>query len=268
MSRMMGVVIVEDRSMAREELKYLLSLHPDVEVLGEFENTQTAWPLIASGKVDGVFLDINIATEPGAAGLDLAYRIDRLPSQISPWIVFTTGYEQYALSAHRVSPYGYLVKPLDDAKVTPVLDKVRRTEQRMLKVVGSKRIEIKHKIVKQGETLWCTRYVQPCEILYIQTNNGENSVKVQLTQGEVLNGINLPLSKWKAEYDLPHFMQIHKSNLVNLDYVNGYKPDPFKIDGHKATFRGHSSELPIGKTFLAQLVEALKNPNGKHLALS
>lgn len=125
----MQVVIVEDRYMARDELKYLLSLHQDIAVIGEFENTETAWPLIVSGKVDGVFLDINIATEPGDAGLDLAHRICGSPLDKQPWIVFTTGDDGYALLTRKFTPYGYIVKPLDDAKISPVLERIRSTGQ-------------------------------------------------------------------------------------------------------------------------------------------
>jgi DNA-binding LytR/AlgR family response regulator len=88
----MRVMIVEDRPLARDELKYLLSLHPDVEVIAECEDTASAWPLIEAGHIDGVFLDIDIETEGTRAGLDLAYRIDRLAFPRIPWLVFTTGY--------------------------------------------------------------------------------------------------------------------------------------------------------------------------------
>lgn len=258
MLKKMRVMIVEDRFLARDELKYLLSLHPDVEVVGECEDTASAWPLIEAGNIDGVFLDIDIETEGKRAGLDLAYRIDRLSLPRLPWLVFTTGYEEYALAAHQVRPFGYLVKPLDDAKVAQVLDKIRKTEQQhnALKPAPN-RIEIRHKTVNRGETVWCIKYINPDEILYIQTNSYGNTVKVQMVQGEVLDGINLPLKRWKIDYDLPDFMQIHRSHLVNLSYVNGHKPDPFKIDGHNVTFRGCATELAVGKNYLDDLRKAL-----------
>ncbi|MFA5982646.1 MAG: LytTR family DNA-binding domain-containing protein [Methylococcaceae bacterium] len=265
----MNIIIVEDRLMARDELKYLLSLHPDVNVIGEFETTAAAWPIIASGNVNGAFLDINIATEPGAAGMDLAFRIDRLPLSNPPWIVFTTGYEEYALSAHTVTPYGYLVKPLDDHKVSAVLEKVRRTEQRKHVLKSEPRIELKHKMIDSGEIIWCTKYLPADDILFVQSSKGENSVKVQLVPGDiVLKGVNLPLSRWKTEYNLPDFIQIHKSSLVNLKYVNGYKPDPFKVDSYNVTFKGSTTELAIGKTYLTQLIDALKNSINKRTILT
>jgi DNA-binding LytR/AlgR family response regulator len=251
----MRVIIVEDRPLARDELKYLLSLHPDVEVVGEFEDTAGAWPLIEAGNIDGVFLDIDIETEGQRAGLDLAYRIDHLALPRKPWLVFTTGYEEYALEAYQVDPSGYLVKPLDDAKMARMLDRIRRKYKAINPPLN--RIEIKHKTVSRGETVWCTKYIKPDEILYIQTNNNGNTVKVQLVQGEMLDGVNIALKKWKVDYDLPDLMQIHRSHLVNLNHVNGLKPAPFKAEGHDVTFRCCAAELAVGRNYLDDLHKAL-----------
>ena len=125
----MRVLIVEDRPLARNELKYLLSMHPDVDVVAECEDTASAWPLILEGSIDGVFLDIDIETEGHRAGLDLAVRLDRLALPKKPWIVFTTGFDEWALEAIQVRPFGYLVKPLADAELALVLDKIRRPER-------------------------------------------------------------------------------------------------------------------------------------------
>ena len=256
MLKKMRVIIVEDRPLARDELKHLLSLHPDVEIVGEFEDTVGAWPLIETGSIDGVFLDIDIHSEGERAGLDLAYRIDRLGLSQKPWLVFTTGFEEHALEAHLVSPCGYLLKPLDDAKVARVLDRIRK-ETAKIQAPPPPRIEIKHKTVNRDETVWWTKYISPDEILYIQSNNNGNTVKVQLINGEVLDGVNLALKKWKKAYDFPDLLQIHKSHLVNLRHVNGHKPDPFKAEGHNVTFRNSSAELAVGKTYMDRLLKAL-----------
>lgn len=247
----MRVIIVEDRPLARDELKHLLSLHPDVEIVAEFEDTAGAWPVIETDPIDGVFLDIDIHSEGDRAGLDFAYRIDRLGLSPKPWLVFTTGFKEHALEAHRVCPYGYLLKPLDDSKVTQVLDRIRKQITQIQP--PSPRIEIKHKIVNRGETVWGIKYINPDEILYIQTNYDGSTVKVQLVNGETLDGVNRALKNWQA----PDLMQIHKSHLVNLKHVNGHKPDPFKAEGHNVTFRNSSTELAVGKTYMDRLLKAL-----------
>jgi DNA-binding LytR/AlgR family response regulator len=257
----MRVMIVEDRFLARDELKYLLSLHPDVEVVCECEDTAIAWSLIKIGHIDGVFLDIDIETEGKRAGLDLAYRIDRLILPRLPWLVFTTGYEEYALAAHQVRPFGYLVKPLDDAKLAQVLDRIRKTQLHTSLKPQLKRIEIKHKTVNRDESVWCIKYINPDDILYIQTNNNGNTVKVQLVNGDMLEGVHTALNRWKADYDLPDFMQIHKSHLVNLIYVNGLKPDPYRVEGQNVTFCSCSVELAVGRNYLDDLRKVLGGSN-------
>ena len=259
----MRVMIVEDRPLAQDELKYLLSLHPDVEIVGVFEDTASTWPLIEAGNIDGIFLDIDIETEGQRAGLDLAYRIDRHSLSKLPWLVFTTGDAQFALAAIQVQPFGYLLKPLDDAKVAQALDRIRKAQP--LQNIGNpplNRIEIRHKAINREEAVWCIKYIKPDDILYIQTNYNGKTVKVKLVHGEVLDGIHTTLKQWKIDYELSDFMQIHKSHLVNLNHVNGLKPDLYRVEGYNVTFLGCVDELAVGgKNYLDDLRKALGRPS-------
>ena len=249
------VLIVEDRPLAREELRYLLSLHPDIEVAGECEDTATAWPLMQSGAFDGVFLDIDIETEGHRAGLDLAIRIDRAELAKQPWIIFTTGFENFALTAHQVRPFGYLVKPINDAELNQVLAKVRKIKPSTTSI-NKQMIRIRHRKQIQGEIVTCIKYVTADEILYIQSENNTDKVKIKLIQGELLENVNIPLKNWLL--DLPKLIQIHKCQLVNIKLINGLNPDPFRIDGFKVTFKGFNDELAVGRTHLANLLAELE----------
>jgi DNA-binding LytR/AlgR family response regulator len=72
-----------------------------------------------------------------------------------------------------------------------------------------------------------------------------------------LDGVHLPLSRWKVDYELPDFLQAHKSHLVNLNHANGLKPDLFRVDGYNFTFRGCEAELAVGRNYLEDLCKAL-----------
>lgn len=251
----MQVLIVEDRALARAELKYLLSLHPDVEVSAECEDTASAWPLIQSGEFDGVFLDIDIETESHRAGLDLAIRIERADLHKSPWIVFITGFEDFALTAHQIRPFGYLVKPLSDADLTQVLNKIRKYQHQPPQAI-KRIIRIRHRKLIRAEVVSCIKYVTSDEILYIQAEKNTDYVRIKLIDGEILEGVNIPLRTWCS--DLQELIQIHRSHLVNINLINGLNPDPFRVDGFNATFRGFEDELAVGRTHLQSLVDALE----------
>src|SRR6185312_6220422 len=53
--RMISALVVDDEAPARSELRYLLSQHPDVEVVGEAGSAADADPLLRAGGYDVVF---------------------------------------------------------------------------------------------------------------------------------------------------------------------------------------------------------------------
>lgn len=249
---MLRGLIVEDHESARKLLKELLVRHPDVELVAECEDTASAWPIIAdpASGLDVVFLDIDIQTEGERAGMDLAYRIDRLLPPQKIRIVFTTAFPEFALEAHEVQPFGYLVKPINDAKVSQVLHRIRADNMQRPPPVSTL-IEIKYRTLVHSEAVWCTRFVPAAEILYVQSD--DSTVNVHLLSGEVLVRVNRPLKNWQE----PCFMQVHKSFVLNFDNVNGYKKNPFNEEGYKATFTGATKDIPIGKTYEAAFFPAL-----------
>jgi DNA-binding LytR/AlgR family response regulator len=275
----MRVIIVEDQNDQREALKHLLSLHPDVEIVGAFEDTASAWPLIEAGNVDGAFLDIEILSEGKEAGLNLARKIDNLPLP-KPWVVFTTGHDKYALAAHRVASLGYVLKnSMDDDEIKLVLDRIRKEHPKILPITviseSKQKIEVRHRTVDRGEMSLCTKYLAQEDIIYIQSNNEGNTTKKEMlnkTKAQLVNNdsvdgiINKTLEQWLSETSKswvdekgePIIMRIYTSYLVNLNYVNGYKSDPDREGCFVVTFRGCKDELPIGRRFFDGFRDALE----------
>ncbi|MEQ1560241.1 MAG: LytTR family DNA-binding domain-containing protein [Methyloglobulus sp.] len=266
----MRVIIVEDQNHQREALNHLLSLHPDVEVVGAFEDTASAWPLIEAGDVDGAFLDIEILSEGKEAGLNLARKIDNLRLH-KPWVVFTTDFEKYARPAIDVRPFGYYDKPVSNLKVTDALNKIRNA---IPSTESKQKIEVRHRTVDRGEMSLCTKYLAQKDIIYVQSNNEGNTTKKEMlnkTKAQLINNdsvdgiINKTLEQWLSETSKswvdekgePIIMRIYTSYLVNLNYVNGYKPDLDREGCYLVTFQVCKDELPIGRKYFNDLRDAL-----------
>lgn len=252
----MRILIIEDRPLARDRLKYLLSQHPDIDVIGECEDTASAWSFIVAGDVDGLFLDIDIDTENPRAGLNLALRVHNLSDIKPPWIVFTTGFDEWALEAHKVRPFGYLVKPLRDAELDQVLVKIRQAN---FDGLAHKRqlIKIKPSIVIHGELEYGTRFIYADEIKYVQAENGRNAVRIKMADGEIFEGVRITLDKW--EQHVHTLKRIHKSHLINMRYVSGYQPNPFSSEGYHVIFKNDDVVLAISKTKKDELVRELES---------
>ena len=102
--RILKAVIVDDERLARNELRRLLTRHPEIDVVGEAANAQQARERLDDLEPDLLFLDVQM---PGETGFDLLASLDSVPL-----VVFTTAYDEYALRAFEVSALDYLVKPI------------------------------------------------------------------------------------------------------------------------------------------------------------
>ncbi|OUR88075.1 hypothetical protein A9Q81_24715 [Gammaproteobacteria bacterium 42_54_T18] len=104
-------LIVDDESLARRLLKANLLDLADVEVVAECANGRQVLAAVSTHKPDLIFLDIEM---PGMNGIEV---VKALPIDNMPMIVFTTAYDQYAVSAFDLNAVDYLLKPLDEKDV-------------------------------------------------------------------------------------------------------------------------------------------------------
>ena len=110
-------VIVEDSRLARNELKELIKLHDDLELVGEAGNVDDGVELIQSESPDLLLLDINM---PEKDGFDLLEMLDDVPIT-----VFTTAYDEYAIKSFEYNALDYLLKPVSNKRFDMALEKVR-----------------------------------------------------------------------------------------------------------------------------------------------
>ena len=116
-------LIIDDESLARQELQYLLDAAGDVEVLAQGSNGIDAVNLIREHKPDVIFLDVRM---PGLDGFAVLKKVLSLEKKFRmPQIVFATAFDQYAVRAFEVNAVDYLLKPFDAKRVVKTLEKVR-----------------------------------------------------------------------------------------------------------------------------------------------
>lgn len=119
----MKVLIVEDETAASENLKAMLwEQDASIEVLEVLESVQQTkrW-LQEHPEPDLIFMDIHLSD-------GLAFTLFDLMEVRTP-IVFTTAYDQYALSAFETNSLDYLLKPIKSSDLRRALDKFRRWSQ-------------------------------------------------------------------------------------------------------------------------------------------
>jgi YesN/AraC family two-component response regulator len=109
----MKALLVDDERLARNELRRLLSSHPEIEIVAEAANARDARKSLENVEANVLFLDVQM---PGESGFDLLASID-----CEPVVVFTTAYDEYAIRAFDVSALDYLVKPVQPKRLAATI---------------------------------------------------------------------------------------------------------------------------------------------------
>lgn len=149
---MYRVLLVDDEPIALDSLEYMLRKNrKDIEVVGKARSGRDAVEKVYNARPDIVLMDINM---PGINGLEAIRRIKETNSSAQFIITTAFDYFDYAVEAMELQATEYLLKPIREAKLLEVMEKVTaRVDARREQL--RKELEIKEKfeiIVPMMET--------------------------------------------------------------------------------------------------------------------
>lgn len=211
-------VIVEDESAAREALKNYLSKYcPQIEIIGEAQNSREAIPLLHELQPQLVFLDVEM---PFGNAFDVLEGCKDLHFET----IFVTAFSEYSLKALNQSAAYYLLKPISIEELILAVNKV---QQQLMKQELFNRNQIivqnfrEPKIEKQQvilPTLEGFEVVKMDEIVRLRGNG--NFTDIHLSDGTKKMVCRF-LKHFDEMLDFP-FMRVHKSHIINLNFVKSY----------------------------------------------
>jgi two-component system LytT family response regulator len=210
-----SVLIVDDEAPARRGLRRLLSVEPDVVLIGECESGSEA--LVAIGKLQPalVFLDIQM---PELDGFAVLKKLDR---QAMPEIVFVTAYDTHALAAFEAAAIDYLTKPVDERRFRVAMERARQRvhEKRsashltsLLEALNRAPKYIEHFTVRTGDRI---ELVSTDAIDWISAEGDYSCLHTGLREQlirETLTGL-------ESQLDPKRFLRVHRSRIVNLNKI-------------------------------------------------
>lgn len=109
-------LIIDDDADCRKVLFRMLKKYPEVSVIGEAGNIDTALNLFKSEEPDSVFLDIKLKNENA---FDF---INQIPKKTR--VIFVSGYDKYALKAFEINAFDYIKKPFDAGRLDQTVKKL------------------------------------------------------------------------------------------------------------------------------------------------
>jgi two-component system LytT family response regulator len=112
-------VVIEDEEMGRARLRELLSTMDDIRCVGEASDGPSAIQCIDELRPDLVFLDVEL---PGCSGLEVLQRVQQIPG-----VIFTTAFDQFAVTAFELRALDYLLKPFSGARLQVAISRARES---------------------------------------------------------------------------------------------------------------------------------------------
>lgn len=248
-------LVVDDEPLARELIREMLATDAEVEVVGECANGREAIAAIKASPPDIVFLDVQM---PELGGFDVLESFD---PTTTPYVIFVTAYDQYAVRAFEVHALDYLLKPFDRerfevawqrAKAQIKLDRTSRRDQDIIALLeelkaGPRYLE--RLVIKNGGRVF---FLHVQDIYCIEAEG--NYVRVYDNQKGYL--LRETISSLEEQLDPKQFLRIHRSAIVKLDRIKEMQP---WFHGEYRIIMENGKQLALSRNYRAHLQEAVGN---------
>lgn len=222
-------IIIDDEPLARNGIKEYIHDIEFLELVGEFDNPLVATELLGTGKVQLIFLDIQM---PKITGLDFLKTISEPPA-----VIFITAYPEYAIEGFEVNAVDYLVKPVSFERFLKAAMKAKD----LLSQKEIKQGSPDHFFIKVDNSLVKLQYD---DVLFVEAL--QNYVTIHTATKKYISYLTFR----SVEVYLPagRFVKVHKSFIVSADKVNS-------IDGNEICIGQH--RIPISRSMKDEVMEKL-----------
>jgi two-component system LytT family response regulator len=244
---MIQAVVADDEVLARQKLRQLLREIPEIEVVGESATAAETIDLVRATKPDLLFLDVRM---PDMDGFDIVGALSADDNSCLPCIIFTTAYDRYALRAFEINAVDYLLKPFTQ-------DRFRAATERALQQIHNKK-QNPHSASPKGSNGkdYTTRivfksrgriiFMPVSEILWIGAE--ENYVRI-CTQSET-HLLRETMAHLEEKLDPAVFLRVHRSSIVNLQYVKEVRPE---IDGEYGVLLHNGQKISMSRSYRSRI---------------
>ena len=247
-------LIADDEPLLRTALMRMLAeAWPELEVVAQARNGREAVEQFEGLKPDICFLDVHM---PGISGVEAARQIGRRAH-----LVFVTAYDQYAVQAFEQEAIDYLVKPLEAARLADTVTrlKVRLTAEQSMPIPEGLLEQLTARLKKDAgpEPLrWihasignALRVIPVEEIDFLRSDEKYTLVAWRGDggkPGEAL--IRTPLKELLEQLDARHFVQVHRSVVVNLRAISHVTRG--ENETRNIHLKGREEVLPVSRSYL------------------
>jgi two-component system LytT family response regulator len=215
---MIRAFLLDDEALAVRRLARLLCETGRVDIAGTSSDAVAAITEVRATKPDVLFLDIEM---PGLTGFEMLREL----GGDQPLVVFTTAWNQYALQAFEVNSVDYLLKPIEPARLERALDKIERIRggaepkpvlndllRKLASALDSKPAYPTRLPSRTGDRV---EFIDLARVTHFYAKD-KLTFAATASKDYCVDGSIVEL---EAKLDPGRFLRIHRSTMVNLEYV-------------------------------------------------
>jgi two-component system, LytTR family, response regulator len=200
------ILIADDDLTSREILRLFIDMIEEVKIVGEVGSGEELIEGIIKYKPDIALVDIHM---PGISGIDAI----KMSSELSPslQVIFTTGFNEFAVEAFNLSAVDYLVKPIERTRLVLAIERARKALKQLNSIHSKKSMNKKISIRSQNTFV----YLVVDDIFFIEVEARKSVVHTLQNRFETTETLQ------EFEEKLPeYFFRTHRSYLVNLRKIS------------------------------------------------
>jgi len=219
----MKAIAIDDEPMALEVIRQLAAKVGFVDLTDCFTNGFDAVDHLRKGKVDLLFLDIQM---PDISGIDF---LQSLPHP--PLVIFTTAYSEHAVQGFELNAVDYILKPFSASRFLKACNRafdlyISRAREGNTDKQSSIFIKSGNEQVR----------VSLQDIAWVESNG--NYVQFVLSHTRIISRLTIT----EVEKMLPDdFVRVHRSFIVARGRVEKFSKRSVWVQG---------TEIPVGESFL------------------
>ena len=233
---MITIAICDDEKIIAEQIKRLAS------VFFRAKNMETSIICFSCGEellrydksIDILFLDIQME---GMDGMETAKKLRS--RNFKGYLIFVTVLEEMVFQSFEVQAYDYLVKPVDEKQFGKTMERLYASMQNASEDSLLVQKGYEGRIIREEEIVFC-------EII-------DRKIYLNLASGEVVDYYER-IENLETKLG-SHFFRCHRSYLINLKHLKGYKNGTACMDNGK--------EVPVSrlrsKEFSSVVLQYMKN---------
>lgn len=237
---MINCIIVDDEQHAIDILVHYVGQTPHLHLAGTSTNPIEALKLVATQKIDLVFLDVQM---PELSGIDFIKAIHGKAK-----VILTTAYSEFALESYELDVVDYLLKPIRFPRFLSAV-------QKAAKELG------------EGEHTPAATTEETDDYIFVKTEAKGKLLKINLVDIDYIEGMKNYVAIYQGtkktmvytsmkdlEDRLPQkqFLRVHKSFIIPVSKITG-------IEGNLVRLKNVQSEILIGESYKPELMEMIRN---------